>query len=109
MADDGVLGCLMALTVNYGLMWCRATFRVATVAASTQEAADHERRHQLTSWLHGLFAQCLCNFMADDGVLGCQMMPLLVLGWPWCDSGVFVAADWQLFPPVLIPFLNILA
>ena len=56
------------------LMWCRVTFRVAAVAASTQQAAGHEKRRQVTDRPYGLLAQRLCNFMADDGALGRQMM-----------------------------------
>ena len=44
------------------------------MAALTQQAVDYERRCQLTGWPYGLLAQRFCNFMADDGVLGLQMM-----------------------------------
>ena len=52
---------------------------------SAQQAVDHERRQQPSDWLYGLLARRVCNFVADDGVLGLQMMPLVYYGGaPWC-------------------------
>ena len=47
---------------------------MAAEAATTQQEAEHERRQQPSSWTYGLLARRLCNFMADDGVLGRQIM-----------------------------------